>query len=106
MRSAARTPWFDLFVETLYDKRPLTPTETFSHPIVCACRPRQTHADCVGLMAVSTAHPEPLNALASLYAATSPTELYKDQPYMDPNVLRYYVVVHDVRNGDLSECAD
>ena len=56
-------------------------------------------------MAVSTAHPEPLNALASLYAATSPTELYKDQPYMDPNVLRYYVVVHDVRNGDLAECA-
>ena len=31
----SRTPWFDFFRQTLYDKRPLTPVETFSHPVIC-----------------------------------------------------------------------
>lgn len=56
------------------------------------------------MLAVSASHPEPFNALAALYAATSPTELYKDRPYADPHILRYYVVVHDMQNGDLEEC--
>ena len=57
----------------------------------------------IGLLATTTANPEPLNALASLYSATSATRLATDKPYVDPTILRYYVVLHDVRNGDLDE---
>ena len=57
----------------------------------------------IGLLATTTANPEPLNALASLYSATSATRLAVDKPYVDPTILRYYVVLHDVRNGDLDE---
>lgn len=55
-----------------------------------------------GLLVTSASHPEPLNAIADLYAATSPTTLGKERPYMDPNILRYYVVLHDVQSDTVS----
>lgn len=56
-----------------------------------------------GIIAVSTANPEPLNAFAALYEATSPDTLFKDKPWMDPTVLRYYVVIHDLSTGPAEE---
>jgi hypothetical protein len=55
-----------------------------------------------GVLAVSSMHSEPLNAFASLYAASSREQLFKEYPWIDPNVLKYYVIVHDVNRGDLS----
>jgi hypothetical protein len=56
-----------------------------------------------GLLVTSTSHPEPLNALSDLYASTSTPAFMSDRPYVDPNALRYYVVLHDVRNGNMIE---
>lgn len=56
-----------------------------------------------GMLAVSTANPEPLNAFAELYEATSPDKLFADKPWVDPNVLRYYVLVHDATVGPAEE---
>lgn len=56
-----------------------------------------------GILAVSTSNPEPLNAFAELYDATSPEKLFADRPWVDPNVLRYYVLVHDSTLGPAEE---
>lgn len=38
-----------------------------------------------------------MNAFAALYASTQPsnTSAFSERPYIDPNVLRYYVLLHD-----------
>lgn len=43
-----------------------------------------------------------MNALADLYASTSPAAVEARYPFMDPNVLRYYVVLHDTRSSSVS----
>lgn len=58
------------------------------------------------LLAVSNLSPDPLNAFASLYAATQPDacQAFTARPYVDSNILRYYVLIHDVsHSSDLSE---
>lgn len=57
----------------------------------------------LGMLAVSTSNPEPLNAFAELYDRTSPEKLYHDKPHMDPHVLRFYVLVHDLSAGPAEE---
>ncbi|GAA5838347.1 hypothetical protein JCM9279_003214 [Rhodotorula babjevae] len=65
--------------------------ESFAHPVAC-------------LVALSTSHPDPLNALATLWDLTSPRNLFRnpaaqaDDPraeYAAPDVLRFVVLVHD-----------
>jgi len=66
------------------------PHESFAHPVAC-------------LVALSTSHPDPLNALAHLWDLTSPRNLFRtpdphDDPraeYASPDVLRFVVLVHD-----------
>lgn len=56
-----------------------------------------------GIIAVSTSNPEPLNAFAALYEATSPERLFSQQTWIDRNVLRYYVLIHDLSTGPAEE---
>lgn len=67
----------------LLSSRPLTPHETFNHP--------------VGIVyAVSTSTPDPLGTLAKLHAQTMGA-MGSSVPWMDGiNVLKLFVVVHDV----------
>ncbi|GAA5932301.1 hypothetical protein JCM3775_001186 [Rhodotorula graminis] len=62
------------------------PHESFAHPVAC-------------LVALSTAHPDPLNALAHLWDLSSPANLFAtDDPrahYAAPDVLRFVVLVND-----------
>lgn len=56
------------------------------------------------IIAVSTNNPDPLNAFAQYYEATSKENLFQVN-YADPDVLRYYVLVHDLKeNPKLEEC--
>lgn len=57
----------------------------------------------LGLITVSTTNPEPLNAFAALYEATMPEKLFATRPWVDPGVLRYYVLVHDLTTGPVDE---
>jgi hypothetical protein len=59
----------------------------------------------LGIIAVSTSNPEPLNAFAALYEATSPENLFAQAPWVDRNVLRYYVLVHDLSTGPSEDYA-
>jgi hypothetical protein len=48
-----------------------------------------------------------MNAFANLFEASSPSiaRAFADRAFVDPNVLRYYVLVHDVASSgpDFSE---
>ncbi|CAO1632429.1 unnamed protein product [Parajaminaea phylloscopi] len=87
------TPWFAYARDKLLLDRSVSRHETFGHPVAI-------------ILAVSNLSPDPLNAFASLYAATQAQncELFSAHPYVDSNVLRYYVLLHDISQGaDLSE---
>ena len=45
-----------------------------------------------------------MNAMAALYDRLNQSKFYGQRPFVDPTVLRYFVVVHDVAGGpDLEE---
>ncbi|WFD23170.1 hypothetical protein MEQU1_001858 [Malassezia equina] len=47
------------------------------------------------VLAVTSHGPDPLNAFANLYEISQKSEIFTKQPYMDTNVLRCYLVLHD-----------
>jgi hypothetical protein len=45
-----------------------------------------------------------MNAMARLYERSNSNKLHASRPYMDPTVLRFFLVVHDNAEGtDLEE---
>jgi len=56
------------------------------------------------ILAISSSNRDPMNAMAKLYDRLNQSKFYGQRPFMDPSVLRYFVVVHDVGGGvDLEE---
>ncbi|KAL4400804.1 hypothetical protein ACI68E_002124 [Malassezia pachydermatis] len=58
------------------------------------------------ILAVSSREADPLNALAKLYEESSKGDMFAKHPFLDPSLLRCYVLVHDVSEsgGDMSRC--
>ncbi|KAK2745404.1 hypothetical protein FQN57_003747 [Myotisia sp. PD_48] len=76
-----------LLLKRLLSSTPPTPHETFRHPVAC-------------VIAISSSAPSPLESLRQLYANTSHGN-QKPLPYMYPEYLRYYVLVHDEDRDDI-----
>lgn len=55
----------------------------------------------IGVIAVSSLHPDPIEAVSRLYESQK-VPLF-DKGFVDPNVLKYYVLVHDCQLGDFSK---
>ncbi|GAA6018193.1 hypothetical protein JCM11491_005627 [Sporobolomyces phaffii] len=88
-------PWYASFRQDIFARREMVEYETWGWPVGC-------------VLALSTAHPDPLNALSILWDLTSPSQLYaasstssnpRQQEYANPEVLRYILIVHDARQG-------
>lgn len=126
------TPWFADARDAILQCRTVSRHETFGHPaagkreragvgdsyfafplihflptarfpVPCL---RRTPSPPPVLLAVSTRSPDPLNAFSSLFSGTQPQncDLFQHSPFIDPNVLRYYVLLHDEsQNADLEE---
>ncbi|GAA6006499.1 hypothetical protein JCM10207_004953 [Rhodosporidiobolus poonsookiae] len=89
-------PWFRQLRDDVFRRRELVEWETFNWPVAC-------------LLCLSTAHPDPLNALSALWDLTSPASLFAPSSYpprsgaeedgrhewASPDVLRFVVLVHD-----------
>ncbi|KAJ3068765.1 hypothetical protein HK102_007093, partial [Quaeritorhiza haematococci] len=75
------TPWYDEYREIVCGLIGTTEHETFNHPLAC-------------LIVVTTANPDPVSTLAKLYNPSNPPPGFA-KVYLDPNVLRYYLLVHD-----------
>ena len=67
----------------------LVPFETFAHPVAC-------------VIAVSSHHPAPIEALRQLYASTG-HDGNQSPPWVSSEFLRYYVLVHDEGKDDITK---
>ena len=83
------SPLYLLYLRKLLSSASIVPYETFSHPVAC-------------LIAVSSRHPAPIEALRQLYVDTG-HEGKKIPAWMGTEYLRYYVLFHDEENDDITK---
>ena len=80
---------YHIFLRRLLSSSAIVPYETFAHPVAC-------------LIAVSSHNPAPIDALRKLYASTGHSSRSIPQ-WMGTEYLRYYVLVHDETNDDITK---
>ena len=83
------SPLYPIYLRKLISGSSLVPYETFSHPVAC-------------MIAVSSHHPAPIEALRQLYASTC-RESNKTPAWVGTEYLRYYVLIHDEENNDITK---
>lgn len=83
------SPFFSLYIRRLLSSLPLTPHETFSHPVAC-------------IVAISSRNPSPIEALRQLYDRTSRGNL-RLPDWVNSDYLRYYVLIHDEEKDDIAK---
>ncbi|KAB5572371.1 ER-golgi trafficking TRAPP I complex 85 kDa subunit-domain-containing protein [Coniochaeta sp. 2T2.1] len=85
----ATSPYYSLYLRRLLSGIPLTAHETFAHPVA-------------SVITISSRNPAPIETLRKLYAETSQGD--KRLPvWVDPEYLRYYVLVHDEERSDITK---
>ena len=88
-RDADASPFYQTYLRRVLSSSPTVPHETFSHPVAC-------------LIAVSSHNPAPIDALRQLYASTGHGS-HKVPEWMGTEYLRYYVLIHDEENDDITK---
>ncbi|KOS20657.1 Transport protein particle subunit [Escovopsis weberi] len=84
----AASPYYALYLRRLLSGLPISPHETFAHPVAC-------------IIAISSQTDAPIETLRRLYGETSQGD--KKLPvWVDGDYLRYYVLVHDEENDDIT----
>ena len=80
---------YKLFLRQLLSSASVSSHETFRHPVAC-------------VIAISSRNTAPLESLRQLYADTNNGDK-KMPPWVHPEYLRYYVLVHDEDRDDIAE---
>lgn len=83
------SPYYRLLLGRLCSSQPLSTHETFSHPVAA-------------IIAISSSTPAPIETLRNLYAQTAQGGL-ASPAYMNPEYLRYYLLVHDDDKDDFTK---
>ncbi|EED12844.1 conserved hypothetical protein [Talaromyces stipitatus ATCC 10500] len=83
------SPLYQLLLRRILSIDQPTPHETFLHPVAC-------------VIAISSHNKAPLESLRQLYAQTTQGDT-APPPYVHPEFLRYYVLVHDEDRSDIVE---
>lgn len=85
----ATSPYYALYLRRLLSGLPIVPHETFAHPVAC-------------VIAVSARSEDSVGELGKIYNETlhGPNKL---PTWVDSQYLRYYVLVHDEENDDISK---
>lgn len=86
--SETTSPYYTLYLRRLLSGFSITPHETFAHPVAC-------------VIAISSRNETPIEDLRRLYTETNEGQS-KLPPWVDSNYLRYYVLVHDEENDDIT----
>jgi hypothetical protein len=85
----AVSPFYTLYLRRLLSAIPLSPHETFAHPVAC-------------VIAISSRNTSPIDALRRLYDDSTRGE--KRLPaWVHGEYLRYYVLVHDEERDDIGK---
>ncbi|KAI9780232.1 MAG: hypothetical protein M1839_006792 [Geoglossum umbratile] len=83
------SPFYTLYLRRMLSGLPMTPHETFAHPVAC-------------VIAISSRNKSPIETLRQLYESGSRGErrlpLWANSEY-----LRYYVLVHDEEKDDITK---
>jgi hypothetical protein len=87
--SDSASAFYALYLRRLLSAFPMTPHETFSHPVAC-------------VIAISSRNPTPIDELRRLYASTNNGDDRLPQ-WVNNEFLRYYVLVHDEDHDDISK---
>jgi trafficking protein particle complex subunit 8 len=82
------SPYYSLYLRRLLSGMPLTPHESFAHPVAC-------------VIAISSRNKSPIEELRKLYTETSSGESQLPV-WVDSQYLRYYVLVHDEERDDIA----
>jgi hypothetical protein len=75
------------FLRRLLSALPVSPHETFSHPVAC-------------IIAISSRNPSPIETLRNLYSSGNEVNMPR---YVNNDYLRYYVLVHDEDRDDIGK---
>lgn len=84
----AASPYHALYMRRLLSGIPIAPHETFAHPVCC-------------VVAISSRNETPIEELRRLYEETN-SGSRKLPPWVDGEYLRYYVLIHDEENDDIT----
>lgn len=82
------SPYHALYLRRLLSGLPIAPHETFAHPVCC-------------VVAISSRNESPIEELRRLYEETN-SGARKLPPWVDGEYLRYYVLIHDEENDDIT----
>ncbi|OIW32159.1 hypothetical protein CONLIGDRAFT_641906 [Coniochaeta ligniaria NRRL 30616] len=85
----ATSPYYSLYLRRLLSGIPLAAHETFAHPVA-------------SVIAISSRNPAPIETLRRLYTETSRGDR-RLPVWVDPEYLRYYVLVHDEERSDITK---
>ncbi|KAL7316394.1 hypothetical protein PS15m_005491 [Mucor circinelloides] len=83
------TPWYADFKNAMLSFRGITEYETFDHPVAT-------------MIVISSSNPDPVSTIMQLYNPNVPS-FTVDKPYVDTNILRYYVVLHDPNRTSIEQ---
>jgi hypothetical protein len=83
------SPFYSLYLRRLLSGLPMTPHETFSHPVAC-------------VIAISSRNPSPIEEFKRLYQSTSKGD-DRLPMWVNNEFLRYYVLVHDEDRDDITK---
>jgi hypothetical protein len=79
---------YSFYLRKLLSSMPIVPHETFSHPVAC-------------IIAVSSRNTAPIDTLRQLYESSAHGR-NDIPPWVNTDYLRYYVLIHDEENDDIS----
>lgn len=85
---ARLSPFFTLYLRRLLSGIPVTPHETFSHPVAL-------------VIAISSRNPAPIDELRTLYTSSNTGE-HRPPQWVNNEFLRYYVLIHDEDHDDIN----
>jgi len=86
---SSTSPFYTLYLRRLLSGLPMTPHETFAHPVAC-------------IIAISSRNPSPIEELRRLYGSTN-TGNHRLPQWVNNEFLRYYVLIHDEEHSDITK---
>lgn len=85
----ATSPYYALYLRRLLSGLPMSAHESWSHPVAC-------------VIAASSREPQPIETFRRLYHESTNGDR-RLPPWIDAEYLRYYVLVHDEENSDITK---
>lgn len=110
------TPWYSVYRDNYLKGFAMSDHEYFEHPVACLIIPLLPFHLILfsieyiffyflllaGVVVISSANLDPLNTLLKLYQQNAPPPAL-NKPYIDPNILKYYLILHDGSSGKMDE---